>query len=216
MATIMHIYESAAAFMALEPSKTNKDLAARALRPDRGANWYGIEGAGPAITAAIAQGWPDGVKRAREIAAEISMDIPPAQDIRRRKVRGDHGDEIDMQRVYAGALDTAWSRTARRSTNAPPVISIFTNFGGTWAKSGEEMFYKGAAAAVLADILEAAGYRVEIICYGIFKGVYENHPGQYDYFEFPAKRADEPLDLNRLTALTALAGTLRIMVLRPS
>lgn len=160
----------------------------------------------------LADGWDEGVKRAKEIRAHFQDELVIAPQIvnRRRRVRGDHGDEIEMQRVFAGELDTAWSSCKRTQFVAKPVIKIMTNIGGNSKRTGDDLFYKGVCSAVLTDLLESNGYRVEVIGYQYTARPFaERGTPLYTYQEIVFKRADEPLDFNRLLTCTALSGWYR-------
>ena len=81
--------------------------------------------------------------------------------IGRRRAPGS-SDEICKDRLQSGQIDQCW-RTMRRSPFvAPQTVAIETAWGGHYGQTPEELFWQGAAAAVMTDILEDAGYRVEV------------------------------------------------------
>lgn len=101
------------------------------------------------------------IKRVEKAAMNITL--PPKMDTRRRRVRGDQGDELDIHAVWRGQSDTAWSRMGKRSVTAPPMVSIVVN---TICSGGDEasvISYRGAVGIVLAQLLERFGYRVRIV-----------------------------------------------------
>src|SRR3954463_3078513 len=111
----------------------------------------------------MSEGWEDGRKRLNELRDTIgNVDLVPV-DRRRRPTRGDRGDVLDIHAVYNGRLDIAW-RTAKRQTSvAPTRIDLCANMICSGGEHSEVLFWRGAAAAALADILEQAGYMVRLV-----------------------------------------------------
>lgn len=155
----------------------------------------------------VHEGWPEGVERAIAIRDRIVYSLPPPKTLRKRKVHGDFGDEVDIQKIYSGDWDRAWTKTQREMVTGMPVIRILTSFAANCDKSADAMFYKGVTAAILTDILEARGYRVEVVIYSHVQGVYTN--GDSSYCQLMVKDSKEPLDLSRLIVTTALSGFFR-------
>jgi len=207
-------YESVTEFEDLKHHEVNDGHYVIKANYEEGRNWLG-----PSISkleelkGLLKYGWKDGEDRARRVQDQIKNEIDVAGQTvnRRRRVRGDHGDEIEMQRVYSGELDKAWSSCKRIQFVAKPVIRIMTNIGGDSGKSGQQLFYKGVCSAVLTDILESNGYRVEVVGYLNATGVYGTYTdGPYSFYnEIIFKKAESPLDFNRLLRCTALAGWFR-------
>ena len=65
------------------------------------------------------------ISRIEKAAANITL--PPQMDTRRRRVRGDQGDELDIHAVWRGQSATAWSRMGKREVTSPPMVSIVIN-----------------------------------------------------------------------------------------
>lgn len=110
----------------------------------------------------VTQGWPEGVARIREMIDDLNAEIPEPVSIRRKQRWGDDGEEIDVQRVYSGQLETAWRGPQRVNIRAPRVISLCSFIGGAVDYSPEALFWVGATAAALTDRFENAGYRVDL------------------------------------------------------
>ena len=207
--THITIFDSLTDYMAVKVAKVNKDLAEHTLRAERGEEWFGIDGGGPEIADAVWKGWPKGLKKTRELIDKIRPHLPLARDRRRKREFADSGDDLDIQRVYSGNLDTAWTRTRRRMSSGSATITLKTSITGSCGKSTAALFYKGAVAAIVTDALEAAGYRVAVVGYDHTESAFPNGPKLNNYAEIPFKAASEPLDLERLIACTGLAGFLR-------
>lgn len=158
------------------------------------------------------QGWPEGEKRARETLKALS--IPRAKTVRRRKTRGDFGDHLDIQRVYAGSLDTAWDRTERTYAEggAGPHVTMLVNIGALASRHTSDLFWRGAATMILADELEKTGRRCEIIAYSWSQGAYHN--GSFALTGIRVKEFDQPLEPQKLITVTGHAGFVRWYVFR--
>lgn len=168
-------------------------------------------------------GWADGAKRMREAIGEV--EAPIAEDIRRRPRWGEDGDEIDMQRVWTGELDRAWFGCKPANGCAPKYVRLLVHVGALSSVSAEQMFYRGAACSILADALEEAGYRVEIVAYSRSNSVEAgsggrgrrrrrsaSRPDAKYAMTVPVKQSDESLDLERLAVVTAHAAMFRVAV----
>lgn len=95
--------------------------------------------------------------------AALSIKLPPKMDPRRRRVRGDQGDELDIHAVWRGQSDTAWSRMGKREVTSPPMVSIVINSIIQADNDKTVISYRGAVGIVLCQLLERAGYRVRLI-----------------------------------------------------
>lgn len=171
--------------------------------------WYGTRSR-EELDDFIQHGWKEGIERAEEIKSEITseidMEVMPIP--RRRRVFGDHGDEVDMQKVYAGNLDSAWSSCRRTNVVERPIKKVFVSIDATGGTSAEQMFYKGVCGYILTDLLENSGYRVELVGFYGGTGCFVSE-SRHLYTEVCFKRSDEPFDPNRLIVATALGGFFR-------
>lgn len=128
------------------------------------ADWAGM--GGPCTLKDVAEttttGWQAGADKL--VAAQQTLNIPRLPSIRRHGVWSDRGDELDMGRVYAGRLDTAWRRTQKsKASSGVPRIRIVADCIAAGSMEAEDMFWRGAAAVILADALTTAGYAVEML-----------------------------------------------------
>lgn len=158
-----------------------------------------------ALNERLTRGWPEGVEKLQQIA---TRDIDPVS-IRRRRVRGDQGDELDMQAVYRGDLARAWTRTRRQSrAGANRTITLVCNLSDSAGISASQLYWRGAAVLKLADSLTQAGYGVGI--YGAISTRQASDDDTVDGCQFvEIKATDSPLDLSQLAALTAMPGWFR-------
>lgn len=171
---------------------------------DGGQDWFGAPDVAT-LNQRLTHGWPEGVKQLEQIA---TREINP-MSIRRRRVRGDQGDELDMQAVYRGDLSRAWSRTRRQSrAGAARTITLVCNLGDSAGVEARELYWRGAAVLKLADALTQAGYGVGI--YGAVTSQRCSEDDTVDSAQFvEIKATDSPLDLSQLASLTAMPGWFR-------
>lgn len=182
---------------------------------DHGLSWCGLNcerdnvgnNASEAVKTLIERGgWAYGAELVSRIAAREAQ---APVSVRRRNVRGDYGDEVDMQRVYAGRLDAAWSRPGRASCVSRRLFRVVVNCVARGGLDANSMAWRGVAALRLADILSSAGYGVQIET-----GFNEDSSVQNDYrysLRVVTKRFEDPVDLQMLAATTALPGFFRAL-----
>ena len=128
-----------------------------------GPSWHGLERgitSKPQVARIMNEGWSEGAARLTQALDSIS--IPPAQSVRRRREWGDQGDELDMQRVYNGALDQAWRRMSRRRGSGRRRVHVFTDICAPNQITADALFWRAAATVKLVDLLSKAGYNVEM------------------------------------------------------
>lgn len=153
----------------------------------------------------LVEGWPEGVRKLEELS---TREINPVS-IRRRRTRGDQGDELDMQAVWRGDLSRAWTKTRRQSrAGGFRTVTLICNLSDSCGVSASELYWRGAAVLKLADALTAAGYGVGIYGSINVRGCSEDSTvSQCQFVEI--KATDSPLDLSQLASLTAMPGWFR-------
>lgn len=166
--------------------------------------WMGGLHSWKEATDILGNGWPEGAERLRALAGKLSTQLPQAKSIRRKVSWLEEGDEICRDRLQAGQIEQCW-RTMRRSPFvAPQTVAIETTWGGHYQQTVEELFWQGAAAAVLTDILEEAGYRVELYANRV-----SQERGQRHCTRLKVKEADMPMRLDGVAAVLCHAGIFR-------
>jgi hypothetical protein len=144
--------------------KSNRDIVEH-YRDARRGDWYGVKGCetGKDIQSLIMRGWSEGRDRVDAFLAKLSSIELAPRDMRRRLVRTDFGDHLDISAVYAGRFQTAWSVARRQAGQGPKRVDIVANMLCAGGDSAETLFWRGAAAVALCDKLESAGYMVRLI-----------------------------------------------------
>lgn len=167
-------------------------------------SWMGGLNSWKEATAVLEKGWPEGAERLRAPSGKLSAQLPQAKSIRRKMTWTDDGDEICRDRLQSGQIEQCW-RTMRRSPFvAPQTVAIETTWGGHYGQTAEELFWQGAAAAVLTDILEEVGYRVEVYANRV-----SEERGHRHWTCVKVKEADMPLRPDGLAAVLCHAGIFR-------
>ncbi len=160
----------------------------------------------------INRGWPEGLKRMQDVIVQLK-DIPAVKDIRRIGEWADQGDDLNIEKVYSGDIDSAWRRTKRVLKPGASIHGrIFINVSTSCYVRPEEFFWRGATAITAADLLEDAGYRVEIAGFNDTAYTWDRSASRDSFVLVYLKRFDEELDMERLAAITAHASFLRIAI----
>lgn len=131
-----------------------------------------------------------------------------AKSIRRRKIRADQGDELDMQAMYSGNYSRAWIRTNKSMRQGSGRnLNLIVNIGAGMSTNARALEWRGMGALKVADTLTEAGYNVRIIA-GFFGIRSTSEDDRIGYF-VTVKEYDEPLDLQKLASVIALPGYFR-------
>lgn len=193
--------------LGVRPSQVNKSLLESTLDSNRhSGGWYGPECATAEQAQALyAKGWTEGAHRISSIKAE-SLSMP--RSIRRRRTWTDHGDSVDIHRVYAGRIDKAWQKPVRQSRVATRSVTIVAPLNISCGHRSEQMYWRGAAIARLSDLLSEAGYNVAVVGVIALTGV--SWEGETNMLHtIPLKDPNQPLDICNLAAGLAHSGFFR-------
>jgi hypothetical protein len=172
--------------------------------------WYGGLTSVAEALALVNDGWASGAERAAAASEGMASDqLARPESIRRRVVWGEEGDRIDWERGLSGDYDTMWGRCRRRRTSVPRMVSLATSFGGNCHRSAEELFWSGAQMVVTAELLQAAGYQVEVRGISGNDGTAHGRRQVMGIVDITAKGYDDPLRLDMLAAVFSHAGVFR-------
>jgi hypothetical protein len=155
--------------------------------------------------ALLEKGWPEGARRLKALAEKLTATLPPAKSVRRRLRWSDDGDEVSKDRLNGGFVDSCWRASKRELVASPEVVTVETNWGGTARRSADELFWQGAAAACLTDMLEQAGYRGEL-----YANNHSLHPRGRTLLRVRVKEADAPVRIDTLAAVLCHAAVFRV------
>jgi hypothetical protein len=116
----------------------------------------------------IRAGWPELRQKLERMMYGIELELPvypTASTVRRRKRhRDDHGDSLDMGRVWNGQLDTAWERPVRTEKEATSTKRVTLAFDVTAnaSVSNDMAMWRAALCMLLVDSLAKAGRTLEV------------------------------------------------------
>lgn len=123
---------------------------------------------------------------------------------KRRRCFGDQGDELDMDKVYSGELDTCWTKMKREEfDHEHNLITIAMHIGASANKDAVDSYWKSAIAVKLVDELQLAGKSVRLVLMASTKRGYENTVKDDTVF-MVVKEMDERLSMQKLAAMTHL------------
>lgn len=201
-------FDSVADYVALKPHQVNQRNSWSRGTETKGRDWFGCSGGlAEAERICAAGSWPEGQRRMEE---ELNaFDVPTPRSIKRKGIWADQGDALDIHRVYSGQLDSAWRRTVRHPRPASQSLVIAVPMMITAQESSEKLFWCGAAALKLCDVLTKAGYNVSLIG---TQGTY--HAGRTAYDSVYIKHSHEPLDVAALVVSVAFPGFARTVGFR--
>jgi len=182
--------------------------------PPRGGTsleWYGGVWGINAMARLVRGGWRDGAAMLRRAISTI--EVPTIQSIVKRPTWASEGDDVDVSRVYGGDLDRAWRSTRRGLTSGTSRnVRILVPLAANCNVSAKNYSWRGGAACVLADALEDAGYRVEIVGFVQTSNLFANNRLKYHSIVLTVKfkSLDEPLEVERIAAM-AHPGFFRVL-----
>ncbi len=130
------------------------------------ASWYGGAPSIEDVVEKVEDGWASGAARIDGYRNEIQDSVGELRPvaIRRVKVRGAEGDELDYDRMRRGDTDQMWTRSVRRArAKVAPVVTVMMAWGCNAFVNQEAMFWTGAVAIGVTDMLEEAGFRVALV-----------------------------------------------------
>ena len=108
------------------------------------------------VTKWLMGGWVKGAKRIQNELGHI--ELPTLTDIRRRGRWSDNGDELSVDRLYAGDVDRCWRTSKRGVTHQPPPLHLFCDISVNC--DDERLFWRGAVTCAFAEAAIAVGHRV--------------------------------------------------------
>lgn len=210
--TFRRQYDSVQEFCTVKTTATNEQRFNRYVRGHYDdPEWlYGNAKDYAGLANRMEQGWHDGAERIRAIEAG---EVGAAKSTKRKHVRADQGDSLDIHSVFSGNLDRAWTRTRREFRRSPATVRIVAVVAGSCRQKEAQFFYRGAAVAKLCDLLTEAGYNVEVVAACVAEGIDDN--GRVDYCStITMKHATAPLDLSNLAAVLCQQAFVRYYMFR--
>ena len=131
-------------------------------------SWFGHAEGFWGVQKCLDKGWPELRERLVKMMEGIELELPvfPTQTMTRRRkiVHGDHGDTLDMSKVWSGHSDVAWRRphrTQRFSVNTKRITLAFDVTSNAMVTNKMAM-WRAALCVLLCDSLARAGRTFEV------------------------------------------------------
>jgi hypothetical protein len=168
------------------------------LRKD--AEWVGRRFDGwDDVKAKVGAYWAEGLDIVQEMLFELRDSCGSARPkSRKRRARwsADDGDEVDLDRLRSG--QEPWRRMAREQMTAPQNLVLVFNLSTSASRDAADVLWRGAAAIILSDLLETAGFRVELWACNYVKNGY-TIPKENAFQAVKLKASESPVDIASLT-----------------
>lgn len=181
---------------------------------DRDSDWLGVTGGREELVRRTeSEGWVEGVEKGEKAFDNLEPIKLPS--LRRKRRHGPVGANLDIHKVYAGRLEEAWDimrREGHISNNLRKTsVEILVDIGANCNMSAEQMFWRGALANMLCNVLMQSGRAVRIVgyfCVGGFTNARKQGENKLTV-ACVVKDWMDPLELNMLFSITALSGFFR-------
>lgn len=172
-------------------------------------DWYGTSSFNDAVQLAE-KGWPDGLQRMQALQSSL-LSYQGSKDRRFENAYSESGDEPDVSRYLAGESENMVHYEPQYVPAQGRVIKIVVCASVSSGISTEMIFMKGAAAVMLADLIERSGLRAEIWMGLGMEAIRSPHMHE---MWVKVKEPEQALELDRLSFVTAHASFLRRLVFR--
>lgn len=172
-----------------------------------GESWYGVKTSQDAKRKAL-EGWPElhAILKPMSDRLELGSEVTPHIALlrRRKRVKADFGDELDMHQVYSGNLATAWSHPKRMIAHrhSERFATLAVNVAVNANVGFNETLWRAATALKICDMMQAAGRSLEIYITVACDYFSSNLNGR---FACRVKKYSEPLVIERLAAMSSAA-----------
>ena len=172
--------------------------------------------AGKELLQRVRDGWPEMAREVEALSQQLRREFDTEQvevdDIRRRNEWSDAGDELDYDRFRDGQFDTAWRRTRRRARGTLPTVTLAWNLDVNSSVSSGEFKWSPIAALAATDMLEAAGYSVQLasVTAGRRGGFNDDSSYAMHAVIVEWKRPDEPLNISRACGMLCSSDAFRL------
>ena len=179
-------------------------------------HWLGISGGdGQTIVDKINNGWPELLEKLERMLEQCELETPPVPSravLRRRKIhRSDHGDHLDMGRVWNGELDIAWTVPKREEhlTITTKRVTLAVDITSNGGISSNDALWRAALGMKLVDSLVKAGRILEIWVIDSSSHPWTDGTKGSLWAGWCVKRTADPLVMDRLCSMMGV-GMMRV------
>lgn len=198
-----------------EPLTRNHDVdrhIRECVAPSR-ISWWGVDGGAEAVERVLRTGWPEGLKLLHQHQSEVKL--PPQKATKRKRVRADQGDELSIDSVYAGRLETAWTRRApvvEHGSKRGQFLTVVVGVGALSKVRQSQAIWRGIAAMKIVEHATSLGMHVRVLTEATAQGA--NGRNRITCNTVLIKDYRQRLLPDLLMAVTGLAGYHRVVNFR--
>jgi hypothetical protein len=154
----------------------------------------------------VMQPFPEGetmLQHARESLNEVTASLKAEAITRRPRFSENDGDDFDLDRWTNRDPDfwVDYTRVRKSGPGGNRIVDIVADFTTVWYRVPEQVAWRGAAAIVLADILEGAGYRCRITFQWVALEHYVDSGNAWA--QVVVKQPQDPVDFATLAAVNS-------------
>lgn len=177
-------------------------------------NWYGARS--EEVVRLVREGWPEALDSMRGMMDQLQMpdmDISINKRRKRRKKKGDFGNEVDIHAVRQGHSDVAWTRMEHVQIESPQVklVHVFVNLCCSSHISAHDQLWRAAVAMRVCEMLERAGKTVAITVGAVYSDPWTNRHG-LTFITCPVKSYGQRVTEERVAAMFT-AGFWRLFLM---
>lgn len=146
---------------------------------------------------ALSEPWEESIVKMNQMLDELNgMDLPVPKSRKRKGLWSEEQGEVDSDRALCG--EPGFYRDHKRqNSRGPNTVALLANLDAYGGDSPEEIFWRGAATVAAVDLLEKAGYLVEVWMWCAGKKVYTGHYAE-QFTASRLKEAGNPVDIDTL------------------
>lgn len=147
--------------------------------------------------------WVRGLNSFDALKAKIEpSEMPkPVHARRRSRWSEDSGEEVSIDRYRSG--DPFWRSVEPLRTQGPKVVTVTIDMGASASIPAEALAWRGIAGTLIVEILEAAGYRVEVRCHSLSTLNWVSDYTTHRMVDWQVKAPGQPLDVSQLVNMTS-------------
>jgi len=179
-------------------------------------NWLGVPGGdGYTLMKKVEHGWPELRRELERMLEECELDTPPVPSralLRRRKrTRADHGDTLDMGRVWNGDMERAWEVPKRSDVHTITTkrVTLAIDVTANGGISHRESMWRSALGMKLVDSLIKAGKVLEIWVIDSSSHPWMDGTQGSLWAGWCIKKSSEPVVMDRLCSMLTV-GFMRV------
>lgn len=132
-----------------------------------------------------------------------SIELPEMKSRKRKRTLHETEGDLDVERYLSGDVNI-FEHTKREVTQGKQEVTIVIDVGTNWSVDPKNIFWKGAAGLLIAEICEEKGYTTEVWGCSTTSGSCEALDGRRLMVGVPLKTFQDPFDA--ATMANALSG----------